>query len=277
MPAATALDALLSTIGSVSLYDLEHYRYFGAPTFVAHQPGFLYTLHRRHDQPAMRTSASGLIVMAEHSGTHIDALCHQAYGMEMHGEVSVTADVQTSTGFTELAIDEVEPMLVRGALLDVPAALGTDVLDMDYLVTAGDLEAAMKRQETEIRPGDAVLIRTGNATRWDDPPSYERGAGIDRGAAEWLVDHQVGLVGADNLALDLLGHTDPELGVLPAHTVLIVRNGIYIVENLNLERLAGERAYEFLFVCLPLKMRGATGSPVRPLALVPAELSTKEG
>jgi hypothetical protein len=148
MPSGNALDSLLSTIGSVEVYDLEHYRYFGAPTFAAHQPGFLYTLHRRHDQPAMRTSASGLIVMAEHSGTHIDALCHQAYGMEMHGEVAVTSEVQTSTGFTELAIDEVEPLLVRATLLDVPAALGKDVLATDTLVSAGDLETAMKQQKT---------------------------------------------------------------------------------------------------------------------------------
>jgi len=76
------------------------------------------------------------------------------------------------------------------------------------------------------------------------------------------------VVGADNMAFDVMGPADPELKVtLPGHILLLVRAGIPIIENLNLEELAEAGVHEFLFVCLPLKMRGATGSPVRPIAI----------
>ena len=264
-----AVDALLTHLTSADCFDLEHPRYLGAPTFDAHKPGFFYSLHRRHENLAERTSASGVIVMAEHSGTHIDALCHQAYGMEMYGGVRVTPENQTFRGFTELAIDGVAPLMTRGVLLDLAGATGAAMLDEGTVVSATDLEAAAERQDTNIRRGDTVLLRTGNALRWQDPESYERGPGIGSDAARWLAQRGVHSVGADNVALDVVDQADDELGHLPAHTILTVQNGIFIIENLNLEELAAAQAYEFAFVCLPLKMRGATGSPVRPIALVP--------
>ena len=64
------------------------------------------------------------------------------------------------------------------------------------------------------------------------------------------------------------GPRDPDLNAtLPGHLLLLVRAGIPIIENLNLEQLAAAKVHEFVFVCLPLKMRGATGSPVRPIAI----------
>jgi kynurenine formamidase len=76
-------------------------------------------------------------------------------------------------------------------------------------------------------------------------------------------------VGSDNVAWDLPGHVDERLKVsLPGHVVLLVQHGIYIIENLNLVDLSAARSYEFVFVCLPLKIVGGTASPVRPLALV---------
>jgi kynurenine formamidase len=70
------------------------------------------------------------------------------------------------------------------------------------------------------------------------------------------------------MAFDLMGPPDPEMNVtLPGHVLLLVRAGIPIIENLNLEELAAANIHEFVFVCLPLKMRGATGSPVRPIAI----------
>jgi len=76
-------------------------------------------------------------------------------------------------------------------------------------------------------------------------------------------------VGADNMAWDEIGLIDPDLKMtLPGHAILLVRNGIYILENLYLEELARDKSYEFTFICLPLKIRGATGSPVRPIAVV---------
>jgi kynurenine formamidase len=265
------LSALAATLRSARLYDLEQLRYHGAPTFPAHAPGFLYTLHRRHE-PGLgeaRTSASGLIVQAEHSGTHVDALCHQAESLVMFGGCEVTAQVQTSTGFTELGAETIPPLVGRGVLLDLARSAAVDRLAAGHLVGPAELEEAAAAQGVTIERGDVVLLRTGNATVWDDPEEYLRGPGLGAGAARWLAERRPLAVGCDNVALDVVGHVDPELGTLPCHTILLIRNGIYIVENLALEELARERATEFLFVCLPLKMRGVTGSPVRPVAVVP--------
>src|SRR6478735_9769253 len=98
------VDALLGALRRTSIIDLEQPRYAGAPTFAAHQPGFVYSLHRRHEPGLGRTSASGVIVSAEHSGTHIDALCHQAVDLRMHGGCDVTAENQGPHGFTEMGV-----------------------------------------------------------------------------------------------------------------------------------------------------------------------------
>jgi kynurenine formamidase len=254
------------------VYDLEQLRYHGAPIFPAHVPGFLYTLHRRHELGLgdARTSASGLIVAAEHSGTHIDALCHQAENLEMYGGCLATADVQTSTGFTALGIETVPPIITRGVLLDVAAHAGVERLPGGHLISADELGETAVSQGVTISEGDVVLVRTGNATVWEDTDEYLSGPGVAADGAQWLADRRPVAVGADNVAFDVPGHVDPGLGTtLPCHVILIVRNGIYIVENLALEELARDRVYEFVFVCLPLKMRGVTGSPVRPLAIVP--------
>jgi kynurenine formamidase len=258
---------LVAGLRGARVYDLEQPRYAGAPTFPSHEPGVLLHLHRRHELGLgeRRTSASALLVMAEHSGTHLDALCHQAEDLRMHGGVEVDATVQTPYGFTRLGVDTVEPLLARGVLLDVPGALGR-TLPAGHPVSADELEAAAAG--VEIGPGDVILVRTGNGALWDDRPAYEAGPGIDVDASRWLAERRPLAVGADNLAWDVPGARDPELGTLPGHVVLIVRAGVYIIESLYLEGLAADGVREFAFVCLPLKLRGGTGSPVRPLALV---------
>lgn len=253
------------------VYDLEQPRYFGAPIFPSHAPGFVYTLHRRHEPglPEARTSAAGSYYASEHSGTHIDALCHQAEDLQLYGERKVNAQIQTSTGFTELGVETIPPLLARGVLLDVARYLGVDRVSPDRVVTRNDLEATGQRQGVSIQAGDVVLVRTGNGALWEDAENYLRGTGMGSDASFWLADLKVRAVGADNVAWDVLGKVDPDLKVtLPGHAILLVRNGIYIIENLFLEELARDGRYEFSFVCLPLKMRGATGSPVRPIALV---------
>lgn len=254
------------------IYDLEQPRYFGAPILPVHAPGFAYTLHRRHE-PGLgeaRTSASGFIYTAEHSGTHIDALCHQAEDLYLYGRQKVTSQLQTSTGFTELGVETIVPMVNRGVLLDVAGYRGADWIEADQPVIRQDLEAVSRYQDVTIQQGDVVLVRTGNGARWKDPAAYLASGGVRADASQWLADQQVKAVGADHIAWDTVGVVDRDLGVsLPGHLILLVRHGIYIIENLLLEDLARDRVYEFLFVCLPLKMQGVTGSPIRPIALVP--------
>ena len=265
------MDDLTQSLSRVRTYDLEQPRYFGAPILPAHAPGFVYTLHRRHE-PGLgeaRTGASGSAYTTEHSGTHIDALCHQAENLYLYGGKKVTPQLQTSTGFTELGVETIAPITARGILLDVATYRGVDWSEADQPVTRNELEATAQHQHTMIRQGDVVLVRTGNGARWQDPSAYLNAAGIETDGSQWLADQHVRAVGADNVAWDTLGYVDPGLKVTyPGHVILLVRHGIYIIENLFLEELAKEKQYEFLFICLPLKMRGATGSPVRPIAVV---------
>ena len=259
---------LIDSLLGARAYDLEQPRFAGGPVHPVHEPGVLVHLHRRHE-PGLgeaRTSASALLVMAEHSGTHIDALCHQAEDGRLYGGVEVDATVQTPYGFTVLGVDTIAPMIARGVLLDVAGSQGVERLPDGHSVTAAELAAAA--EGVELRRGDVVLVRLGSGAQWDDRPAYEAAAGIGPDASRWVADFEPLAVGADNLAWDLPLAADPELGTLPGHTLLIVRAGIHILESLYLEELARDGVREFAFVCLPLKFQGGTGSPVRPLALV---------
>ena len=259
--------SVIDALRGARAYDLEQPRYAGAPVFPAHEPGVVLSLHRRHepDAPEARTGASAILVMTEHSGTHIDALCHQAYDGRLHGGLPVTSRVQTYTGFTALGIDTVAPIVTRGVLLDVAGALGVERLAPGHSVSRAELERAA--DGVEVRGGDVVLVRLGSGALWADRPAYEAAGGISAEGSRWLAGFQPCAVGADNLAWDVVGEPDPDLGSLPGHTILIVQEGIHIIESLFLEELAEDGVREFGFVCLPLKLRGGTGSPVRPIAL----------
>jgi kynurenine formamidase len=262
-------ESIITTLSSSKIFDLEHDRYIGAPIFPAHWPGFVYSLHRHHEmiKGQSRTSASGTLYMAEHSGTHIDALSHQAIDMEMYGGVEVNSQTQTDHGFTELGVETIAPILRHGVLLDVAAMKGVANLDPGYLITAEDLEATATKFGVSIQQGDCVLVRTGWGQVFADSTGYLKAAGVGSEGARWLATFKPYLCGADNMAFDIPENVDSELGALPCHSILIVKNGIYIVENLNLEGISSAKQYEFVFVCLPLKMRGVTGSPVRPIAI----------
>jgi 4-oxalocrotonate tautomerase family enzyme len=201
----------------VRLFDLEQPRFQGMPVIAVHQPGYAYFLHRRHGddyrpgETGPRTSATGVIVCMEHSGAHIDAICHQADDQVLYGGIPA-AEVSTPKGFTQLAIEDVPPMFASGVLLDVAAAKGVAALDAGYLITAADLEACCARARVEIQPGDVVLVRTGNAAYWHDPERYLSGPGMDSSASAWLAARQVLAVGADNMTWDVIGLRDPKLG-----------------------------------------------------------------
>jgi kynurenine formamidase len=253
------------------LYDLEQPRYAGAPQIPTQPPGLIYNLHRRHEAgvPGGKTAASGLIITPDHAGTHIDALCHYAENLELHGEVRVDAQLQTSTGFTALGAETIPAIVGPCVLLDVAAHHGVDRLPDGYAVTVDDLEAAAASEGVTCDPGDAILVRTGNGSGWSDPDAYLRGPGMSAEASSWVVERRALAAGADNMAWDVIGRMDPKLNTaLPGHLILLARAGIYIIENLMLEELSQARVYRFTLLCLPLKIRGATGSPVRPVALV---------
>src|SRR5713101_912176 len=194
------------------------------------------------------------------------------YGVEQpryFGARAVNASVQTPVGFTELGAETIAPLITRCILLDVAHHRGVDRIEVGKPITRVDLEAVVQNQDVPVREGDVVLVRTGNGALWQDPVVYLQAGGTSADVSHWLASQKVRAVGADNLAWDEIGLVDPDLKVtLPGHAILLVRNGIYILENLYLEELARDKRYEFTFICLPLKIRGATGSPVRPIAVV---------
>ncbi len=266
--------SLAARLASTQVYDLEQPRFYGMPIFSSHKPGYFYALHRRHRdtyQPEVhgpRTGASGVLTMMEHSGTHIDALCHQACDMKMYGELPVDG-VETPAGFKNLGVEHVPPLLGRGVLLDVAGFKGVERLPSMYGITGDDLEGCAKGQGTQVQKGDVLLVRTGFATLWNQEGPYLDSAAVAKSGSVWAMNHGVRAIGADNMTWDLPGQRDPETGAtLYAHVHLLARKGIYIMENLNLEALAKDRHYEFAFLGIPLKFMGATGSPIRPLALV---------
>jgi kynurenine formamidase len=132
-----------------------------------------------------------------------------------------------------------------------------------------DLREALKRQGTALRPGDVVLVRTGVMTLWPDQAKYrlEDQAGLSLEAAQWLVEGQKAmLLGADNFGVESFPSKNPD-NFVPIHTYLFAERGVSIMEVLWLEDLAKDQVYEFLFIASPLKLRGATASPIRPLAI----------
>jgi kynurenine formamidase len=245
------------------------------PIHPAHkQAGYSYLLHRHHQdeyRPEVtgpRTGAAGVLIFGEHTGTHIDALCHQSDALTLCGGVSVE-EVQSSRGFTRHGVEEIPPIVAPGVLLDVAAKDGVESLEPGRVVTAADLAECCEALGVGVEAGSVALVRLGNASFWDDEGRYLAGPGMDASAAHWMAYKDVFAFGADNMAWDAPGLKDPELGCLMAgHLILLARRGTYIIENLALDELAASGQHGFYFVCTPLKLVGATGSPVRPLAIV---------
>jgi kynurenine formamidase len=272
---ATGTDALLSAVsGGVRIVELGQPFFTGMPCSPNH-PGFRMTLIRRHGdmvRPDGGSAANEIIVTGGHVGTHVDALSHVSHDGVMHGGVDA-AQSQLGGQFKELGAEHTPALLTRGVLLDVAATKGVDVLPAGYGVTVEDLTAAADRAGVEVRRGDVALIRTGWARHFGDPPVYlgqtDGVPGATPEAAQWLADAGVVTTGADTTAYEQIrpgaGHS-----VLPAHRILLVENGIHIIEHLDLEAASAEGLTQFLFVMAPLRIVGGTGSPVRPFAAVAA-------
>jgi kynurenine formamidase len=265
-------NALITLASRARVFDLELPRHAKMPIHPAHKPGYFYALHRRHEDTynpddGPRSGASGMLTMMEHTGTHIDAHSHQADSLTLCGGIAVNPTIETSAGFTRGGVEEIAPMVARGVLFDLAARRGVDEIPSGEAIHAGELQAYAQAMQLEVQKGDVLLVRLGNARNWGDEAKYLASAGMARDAALWAAERGVLAVGADNMAWDVIGLRDSEVGHLPCHLELLARRGIYIIENLNLDELSQARTYEFLFVCLPLKFQGATGSPVRPVAI----------
>jgi kynurenine formamidase len=263
---------LLDLIGEHRLYDLAHSYFAGMPHFPTHPP-FIFGLTRKHGDMMLEggvSSSADSIALGTHVGTHIDALCHFSCDGMLHGGVEAKAVQSDSNGFAKLGVDTMAPILRRGVLLDIAAEMKVDALPTDFAITPGHLDAALQTAKTAIHPGDVVLLRTGWARYFTDTAQFVTGGqghvvagpGPQIEGARWLSERGVFAAGSDTIAFEKV-----PAARMPVHVHLLVENGIHIIEALNLENLSRDRIHEFLFIAAPLKVRGGTGSPIRPLAL----------
>ncbi|MGW3614012.1 cyclase family protein [Micromonospora sp. NPDC005163] len=266
-------DALLELVANgVEVVDLGRPLFRGMPQSPNHPP-YWHTLPRRHGDMTRSdgsSAANDQLVMGTHVGTHIDALAHVSHEGRLHGGVPVE-EAMRGGGFPDHGVHTIAPMVRRCVLLDIPRVLGADACDAGYEVTVGDLELAEKQSGTTVGSGDVVFVRSGWGRRFDEGPAAYVGAesgvpGVSSAGARWLVERRVHAAGADTIAFERLapggGHAE-----LPAHRIMLVEAGIYLVEALDLEELSAREAGAFTLVLVPMNLLGATGSPVRPLAV----------
>ncbi len=264
-------DPLLTAVqGGIDQIDLGRQLRVGMPQSPNH-PHFWHSLPRRHGDVVRSdgsSAANDMISTGTHVGTHIDALAHVSFQGKMYGGVDA-AEAGVGGKYEELGVHTIEPMVRRGVLLDVAGHLGVEHCEGGYEITVADLEATAERQGVEVGAGDVVLIRSGWGSRFAEGAPYVGGPsgvpGVGEAGAVWLAERGVHAAGADTIAFERLAPGEGH-ALLPAHRVLLVEHGIYIIEALDLEGLAAAGWGEFTFVLSPLNIFGATGSPVRPRA-----------
>jgi kynurenine formamidase len=207
-----------------------------------------------------------LLVGTPHVSTHVDALNHHQRDGRIFGGASVE-EAFDDFGWKQLGMETVAPIIGRGILLDVAGSEGVDRLADRVEILPEHLERCRERQGTEVRDGDVVLVRTGKiADYYADPVGYvasQPGLGVE--AATSLYEEGMAVLGTDTTATEPMPPLDNER---TTHVAMLVERGVHLLENVMLDELAQDRVYEFLFVCLPIKITGSSGSWVRPVAIV---------
>jgi kynurenine formamidase len=269
-----SLEDLLALAGSARVYDLGFDLHAGVPHFPTHPP-FVFGLTKRHGEITTElsdgrtaSSSADAISTGTHVGTHIDGLGHFSCNGMLFGGAPASAQSHEK-GLATHGVETVAPIARRGVLLDVARLEGAASLPKDFSIDSRHMEEACRRQKVEIRAGDVVLLRTGWARYWPEPAMYVMGGkgnaptgpGPELEGARWLSERRIFATGSDTLAYEKVP------SAMPVHVHLLVERGIHIIEVLDLEKIAADGVWEFLFVALPLKIRGGTGSPIRPIAL----------
>lgn len=200
-------------------------------------------------------------------GTQFDGFAHQTIGSSLYNCYKLD-DIATRNGFEKLGVEKVGALITRGVLLDIAGLKGLTMLPDDYEITVQDLEQALIKQKMTIQPGDAIIIHTGYGKLWNvDNTRYAKThPGIGVAAANWIVSKDPMLVGADNGGIEINPNPDTKLS-LPVHQIMLVVNGIHLLENMKLDQLAEKKILEFALMVQPLKIKGGTGSTVAPIAV----------
>jgi len=210
------------------------------------------------------------VVFHGYAHSHMDAVCHRFYDGKIFNGFS--RDDVTAEGCQKLAITTArDGILTRGVLVDLPRLRGVPWIPPGTAIYREDLDAWERETGVKVRPGDALLIRTG---RWvhraaEGPTDVSQSsAGLHASAVSWLRERDVAVLGSEASSDVLPSGVEGETH--PVHVLALVALGMPILDNLDLDAVAEEAArlkrWEFLLVVAPLVIPGGTGSPVNPIA-----------
>jgi len=245
-------------------------------------PGRRFDLHMKRStatDPGTRGENEEIVITElGQVGTQIDAFAHQIYGGKYYNcftghEMSFTVGDDLTgggrLGFPFLGAEKIPDIMTRGVLIDVAGLKNVDMLPGGYVITADDLQQALAKEKVTLEAGDAVMINTGWGKLYtvkDKGKYLASSPGIGIEAGEWLVTQNPMLVGTDTCCVEVRPYPGQKVA-LPIHAMFLIVNGVYLVENLKLEQLAAERAYETAYIMTPLKIEGGTGSTITPIAV----------
>jgi len=275
---AQSIKAALSSVEKGEVVELSHNVNMKAPYINGIQTPYVMTLSRTSENmEKMLTEHMGAtnkvgfylerIEMTTHVSTHIDALGHVTIAAELYNGLD-RENAASDTGLNHNGIDKSPPFIAKGILIDVAAYKGVESLKEGYAITPEDLQGALKKQNTTIPEASIIFVHTGWGKNFTAKPQHyaHTGPGLGLAASKWLASKKVVAIGADNMALEVTPGEDPNV-IFPVHQHLLVKQGIYIVENVKTDELAEKKLYESTIVMLPTKYQGATGTPLRIVAL----------
>jgi kynurenine formamidase len=287
-PEQVNVEAFISGVRAARVFDLGFTWDQSAP-LLSLNPPYAFALNATHRQthevfgtaPGSQVSwASEILYMSgQHGAPTIDAIGHIGRNLKLHGGIDAVQATSRPDGIgNDLGIDAFprDLLLSRGILLDVARVVangGADPLPPGFEITGKHLEDTARAHGVRLARGDSVLIRTGWGQYFaKDNARYlgekSPGPGVDAG--RWLAAQGVRLTGADTATYEVRPAVSGK-ELFPVHMLMIADHGIYLVENANLEDLGAARVHLFLLVVPPLRLRGASGSPLRMLALTPRQ------
>jgi kynurenine formamidase len=276
---AQSRSAILARADASKVFDLSVDHFIGMPGWfgAGDQPYQIWMTHTPNGEVVGNSMGVDLkanqlvaysgdsISMYTHCGTHIDTFNHFGYDGEIFNGFSADKHLGSRV-WDRCGAEKLPPIFARGVLLDVAGLHGVPTLPPSHAIGEADLKGCLAKQQLKLRPGDVVLIHTGQMKLWPSMAFVANTPGLNREGAEFLAKHGAIMIGADNLTLEQTP-TQGGLNFFPVHTYLLAEAGIPILEMAQLDELVEERVYEFAFFGACIKLRGATGAPMRPVAM----------
>lgn len=257
---------------------LGHTIFLGMPGRAnLHGPFYFWTSQRVYDhrpplrQPATNKFGAALcrLELSDHLGTHLDSLNHISYDGKFYNGVDAF-EATAPSGSLRLGVDTTPPILTRGVLIDGTDGSGSPMKKGEP-ISLDRTQRFLEMHHLTVQPGDAVLFHTGLSSLWFQTERfneyYEASPGVGYDTARWLAEQKVALVGADAPSTEVTPAESPGAR-LPVHQLLITKHGVRLFDNLKLDELAQAGTYEFLFFASPLRIKGATASPIVPVAVL---------